>query len=144
MSQNFYKQVAISQLIVSGWILFAFFDYLMNDKDVFRGLGLLTLFIYSSMWVSGIGLLLVIVRLSWFRKSYKDFLSKKFIYVLTGVFNAYLVVIWIISFGLNQMNLSYFSFGLFLVSLISAVIILKDFYNPKTEKISDVVIETVE
>ena len=61
MIQNFYKQIAISQLIITGWILYAFFDYFIDDSNMFRGFGLYIFFLGSCTWVSGIGLLLIFI-----------------------------------------------------------------------------------
>ena len=134
MSQNFYKQVAISQPIVSGWILYTFFDYLTDKDTMFKGLGLYIFFLGSCMWISGISILVMILRFTWFRKSYKEVLCPNFIYVLAGVFNSYLTVIWIVILVLGLIDLYFFSIGSLLVSLFSAVIILKDFYIVKAEK----------
>lgn len=96
------------------------------------------------MWVSGVGLFLVILRLTWFKKSNKEVLCKTFIYVIAGIFNGYLMVIWIGLLILKLMDLEYLYVGFLLAAILSAVIILKDFYMAKTEKISDSVIKPVD
>jgi len=145
MSKNFYKQVALSQLIISGWILYAFFDYLIDNNEMgFGRFGLLIYFLESCMWVSGIGLVLSTLRFTWFRKYRKPILIKTFIYVFAGIFNGYLVVIWILSAVLGLMRFEYLSLGYTLAALLPACVILRDFYRPKPKKVMDTVVDLVD
>jgi|GEM_PF-2207264 len=144
MSQNFYKQVVLSQLIISIWILYGFFDYLMEDKGVwFPNVGVLVFFLYSCMYISGVGLIVTILRLTWFRKYHRAALVKTFIYVITGVFNGYLAIIWVVSgiLGLIEFD-NWLSIVFILVALISATTVLYDFYKIRSSE--NLVIDSVE
>lgn len=145
MSQNFYKQVALSQFIIIGWILYAFFFYLLDNDEVgFRGLGLYFFFLESCMWVSGIGLLVGILRLTWFKRANKEVLGKTFIYVLAGICNGYLVMIWTVLLISGLLEFEYVYVGFLFAAILPAVIILKDFYTAKRSAKSDAVIEPVD
>ena len=96
MKEQIFKNATITFIIINVWTLFLFFNYLLEEPGLFRGFGTLGLYLYSMFFGILIGIVILILRVSIFRKDRSGKLKSNFFYLFSGVFNLYLFLIWAI------------------------------------------------
>ena len=77
----------------------------------------------------GMGIILFISRFLYFKKDKKSKLINNFFYVLTGIFNIYLFIIWIISSILKMLSLDYDTIFFPILNLLISIVIFIDIYK---------------
>lgn len=120
----------ISLVLLNIWTLYLFFDYFTEKEQMFHGLGLLFNFLNSMIFAIGLGCFLLIIRLVLFLKNKSNPLKSNFIYILCGIFNLNIFIIWLICITLKILEISNgmlacFAIGSFLISSF----IISDLYK---------------
>ncbi len=128
MTKNDFKYAAITLLLINIWTSYIFFGY-YNDAEVLRGFGLLYFFIFTVYFAIGMGIILFISRLLYFKKDKKNKLINNFFYVFTGIFNINLFIIWIISSILHMLSLDYETVFFPILNLLISTLIFIDIYK---------------
>jgi hypothetical protein len=131
MKQTLYKHASLSLVLITLWMLYVTFNHITDlDESGFRYFGLWIDFIYSCMAGAGLGILLLLARLLYFRQLRSRVLQGTLVYLLVGLFNSYLVVIWIICLATGLLELDTdFAIGMMAVVVINASFILTDIYR---------------
>lgn len=131
MKMKLYKNIALSFIVINIWTLYNFFDYynhLMHDQWGLSGMTLFFNFFESVFAAILVGVLAIILRLTYFRREKQTKLKNSLLYVLTGLFNLNLLVIYCISIIMDFLPLKseglYFIIGIFFI----AVFILFDLF----------------
>ncbi|WNM18342.1 hypothetical protein [Flavobacterium capsici] len=122
MKERLYKNCALSLLITTLWTLYGFFKFYFDAEEdgLFYGWGILVYFLYTIFISLGLGVLLLIIRLILHFKKKSTSTITNFFYILAGIANMYMFLIWIICTYFNMIhNELYFSLihlGSFLIS----------------------------
>ena len=131
MKTKLYKNIALSFIVINIWTLYNFFDYynsLMHDQ---WGLSGMTLFFnyFESVFVAiCVGALAVILRLTYFRKQKQTVLKNNLLFVLTGLFNFNLLIIWCISIIMDFLPLKFEGIYFFIGILFITIFVLCDLF----------------
>ena len=130
MKEKILINAIISFVVLNIWTLYLFFDYFMEKDQIMHSLGLFLNFVYTVMAAVAIGGILLLIRLvSHFQKKSNP-LKSNFLYILCGMFNFNIFIIWLTSMVLKILEvgsgrLEVFAFG----SLLISVLILGDIYK---------------
>ncbi|TPG36340.1 hypothetical protein [Flavobacterium pectinovorum] len=125
MTKQHFKHVTLSFILIYIWILYNFFAYYNGSMSS------LTLFFNFLAFVAlatGVGILLLLLRITFFRKSKQFQLKNNFFYTFVGLFNLNLSIIWIISITMKMINLDFEGLSYVLGNVIIAIFILVDLY----------------
>ncbi|NHM08340.1 hypothetical protein G4D82_14015 [Flavobacterium sp. CYK-4] len=98
MNKEHFKFTTLSLILINVWTLYNFFDY--YSSEVKYSTGSMTLFfnfIGSAMIAAGIGIILILTRISLYKSKYRFKLKNNFFYLLAGLFNIQISIIWLIS-----------------------------------------------
>lgn len=134
MKKNLYRHAALSLVLITIWMMYVTFNHLigLDDNSSFLLFGLWIDFFYSCMAGAGLGILMLLARLLYFRKTKNGVLPGTFIYLLACIFNVYLIVVWIICLATGLLDLGTdFTTGTMAVIFLSALFILTDIYRAK-------------
>ncbi|MBE9576741.1 hypothetical protein [Flavobacterium proteolyticum] len=120
----------ISFVLQNIWTLYLFFDYFTEKEQMFHGLGLFFNFVHSMIYAVGLGCFLLVLRLVMFLKNKSNPLKSNFIYILCGIFNLNIFIVWLICIILKILEigngmLASFAFG----SLLISGFIISDIYK---------------
>ena len=77
------------------WTFILFFNYLLEEPGMFRGLGTLGLYLYSMIFGILIGMITILLRVFIFKKNKSKKFKSNFFYLFAGVFNLTLFVTWV-------------------------------------------------
>lgn len=139
-----YKFTALSFVLINIWTLYAFFDYFTDNDLMFHGLGLFFFFWNSIFSCLILGFSLILLRILYFKKNRKHKLRTNFFYIFTGIFNAYVFIIWLICLSLKilllEIPLTFFMIGNL---LISAFIFLDIYYKKDMRTATDVITKDI-
>lgn len=123
MKEKILTNALVSFIILNIWSLYLFFDYYLEKDGIMHGLGLFLNFIYTVMFAVAVGGILLLIRLvlHFQKKPYP--LKANFLYMLCGMFNFNIFIVWVTSMVLNILEegsgrLEVFAFGSLLISLI--------------------------
>ena len=120
----------ISFILINIWTLYLFFDYFTEKEQMFHGLGLFFNFVYSIMYAVGLGCVLLILRLIMFLKNKSNPLKSNFIYILCGIFNLNIFIIWLICLVLKILEISNGMLESYAIgSLLISSFIISDIYK---------------
>jgi uncharacterized membrane protein len=96
MKEHLFKNAAFSFLIINVWTTFLFFNYLLEKPGLFYGFGTLCLYLYSMFFGILVGTVLLLLRITIFRKVKSGKLKGNFFYLFAGIFNLNLFITWLI------------------------------------------------
>ncbi|AWI26250.1 hypothetical protein HYN49_10250 [Flavobacterium pallidum] len=97
---------------------------------MFEGWGLLFNFFYSVMFGTGFALILLIIRLVLHLRKKPSMLTSNFFYVLSGIFNLNIFIIWVICLILDILEIENGFLAIFMsASLLMAGFIFFDIYK---------------
>lgn len=120
----------ISFVLLNVWTLYLFFDYFTEKEQMFHGLGLFFNFVYSIICAVGLGSVLLIIRLIVFLKNKSNPLKSNFIYILCGIFNLNIFIIWLTCIVLKVLEISDGMLASFAIgSLLISSFIISDIYK---------------
>jgi hypothetical protein len=127
MKETIFKNMTFSLILTNIWSICAFFIYFFETPGWFHGFEVLGLYLKSSWLSAGIGLILVLLRLFYFKKGKKNKLVFNFIYSCVGTFNLFLSIIFIILACFDIVKAGIIE--IFLPSSIIAAFIFIDIYK---------------
>lgn len=125
-----YKFTTLSFILINIWTLYGFFDY-FSDKDL---LGLFLFYVYSIFSCLILGVSLILLRILYFKKERINKVRNNFFYIFTGIFNAYIFIVWLVCLFLKIFSfdqpLTFYLLG----DLVISVFIFLDIYYKKDLK----------
>jgi hypothetical protein len=137
MISKIYKFYAFSLVIINFWTLYGFFDYYTADENSFSSLGLFVFYIFSLYFAIGMGLILLLIRASFYFKSKLNIVKNNFFYIFCSAFNFNLFVIYLICTFLNVLRVDtefvVFPISTFLISSFIFVDIYKSNFKNQSE-----------
>lgn len=128
MTKNDFKYATISLLLINIWTLYGFFDY-YTDTGMLSGLGLLVFFVYSLLFGIGIGIILVLSRILYFKKEKKNKIINNLFYMFSGIFSLNLFLIWSTAIILKVVSIDDDTTFYALLNLIISTAIFIDIYR---------------
>ena len=130
MKAKFFKHATLSLLIIMVWMLYVFFNFYCEERGAFYGIGLFFNYIYGCFFALFIGLLSIILRAVFSRKSQHHLLRKTdFIFIFSGFFNALIFAVWIVALLLGILTLDNEGIFYFVGNLIICSIIFYSIYT---------------
>lgn len=144
MNEQHLKHTTLSFILINIWTLYNFFDFYSSLKYSMSELTLYFNFIDGFFGAIGIGIFLILLRVSFFRKKNKFKLKNNFFYVFAGIFNLNIFIIWVISIFMKIIDIDLGATYFILLNLLISIFILVDIYifkekvetkNIKEEKI---------
>ncbi|WP_396149817.1 hypothetical protein [Flavobacterium sp.] len=135
MKEKVYKYSSLSFILINFWTLYLFFDYFLDRGGLFDGFVLLIHFFYSLLFSISISLLLLLFRLFFHIKKRKNPLRVNFLYILFGIFNLNLFLIWLVCISLKLVELdnAYLSSST-IIALLMGSFMIKDIYLLNSKK----------
>lgn len=130
MKEKILTNAVISFVVLNLWTLYLFFDYFIEKDGIMHSLGLFLNFIYTVMAAVAIGGILLLTRLVFHLQRKANPLKASFWYILCGMFNFNIFIIWAASMVLDILEvgsgrLEVFAFG----SLLISILIFTDIYK---------------
>jgi hypothetical protein len=137
MISKIYKFYAFSLVIINFWTLYGFFDYYTADENSFSSLDLYLFYIFSFYFAIGMGLILLLIRASFYFKNKINIVKNNFFYIFCSAFNFNLFVIYLICTFLNVLRVNtefiVFPISTLLISSFIFVDIYKSNFNNQSE-----------
>jgi hypothetical protein len=138
MAEKIFKYSTLSFILIIFWTLYLFFDYFTEKQGMFDSWGLLFNFFNSLLFAFGLACILLIIRLIFYIKKKQNVLKSNFLYILSGIFNLNLSIIWLICIILKVIDignafLATFSISLFLIACFIITDIYKSNFSNKKE-----------
>ena len=128
-----YKFTTLTFILINIWTLYGFFDY-FSDKDL---LGLFLFYVYSIFSCLILGVSLILLRILYFKKERKNKVRTNFFYIFTGIFNAYIFIVWFVCIFLKIFSLDQPLTFYLLGNLVISICILLDIYYKKDLKMAN-------
>lgn len=130
MREKILTNAVISFIVLNLWTLYLFFDFYMEKDGIMHSLGLFLNFIYTVMTAVAIGGILLFARLVFHLQKRPNPLKASFWYILCGMFNFNIFIIWSASMVLKILEvgsgrLEVFAFASLLISILIFVDIYK-------------------
>ena len=142
MKTKLYKNIALSFIVINIWTLYNFFDYYNDFTHDKYGMSSMTLFFnfIEGVYVAILfGIAAILLRLTIFRKQKRAILRNNFFYVLTGLFNFNVLVIFLISIIMGFLPLKTGSIGFLLgISIIAGFILFDMFREEKVNELAHI------
>lgn len=130
MKEKILTYAVISFAIINVWTLYLFFDYFTEKDEIMHSLGLFLNFVYTAVAAVVLGGLLLLIRLVFHYQKKANPLQANFLYVLSGLFNLNIFIIWAVSLSLNILELGSGRLQICAIaSLLLAIVILADVYK---------------
>ncbi len=126
MEKHHFRNISLSFVLIYIWVLYSFFNY--YNAGSMSSLTLFFNFLSAVTCAAGIGVTLILLRITFFRKRNQFQFKNNFFYIMTGLFNLNLSIIWIISITLKMINLDFEGLYFVLGNIIPAIFILVDLY----------------
>jgi hypothetical protein len=101
MKAKFFKHATLSLIVIIIWMLYVFFNFYCEERGAFYGIGLFFNYIYGCLFALFIGILSIILRVVFSKKSNPLLKKTDFIFIFSGFFNALIFIIWIIALALK-------------------------------------------
>lgn len=138
MREKIFKYSTLSFILINFWTLYLFFDYFTEKHGMFDGLGLFFQFAYSVVYAVGFSCVLLFIRLIFHLRKKSNPLKTNFFYILCGIFNLNIFIVWSICMALKILEISngflaIFVIGSFLISSFIIIDIYKSSYRIKSE-----------
>lgn len=130
MKEKNLTYAVISFVLLYVWTLYLFFDYFTEKDEIMHSLGLFLNFVYTAVVAVVLGGLLLLVRLIYHYQKKANPLQAHFLYVLSGIFNLNIFIIWLLSVKLNILELGSGRLQICAIaSLLLSIVILVDIYK---------------
>jgi hypothetical protein len=126
MKEILYRNSTLSLIATNLWTIFSFFIFYFEEPGFMHGFSTLIFYMYSSWIASGIGIILIFSRKFYFKveKQYK--LKFYFLYLLTGIFNAFFSLLFITLSILSLIEIEAFFTLFLLINFIVSIYIYFD------------------
>jgi hypothetical protein len=134
MKERYFKYTTLSFVLINIWTTFAIFKYFLIDPGPLALLNIGGFFILNILTANGIGILLILLRVSLYIKNKNNHFKNNFFYIFTGIFNLNLLVIWIVTiiYGILILNLDTLPY--IIGNLLIATFVFIDIYLYKEKK----------
>lgn len=130
MKEKILTYAILSFVLLNIWSLYLFFDYFTEKDQILHGLGLFLNFVYTAVAAVVLGGLLLLIRLVFHFRKKENPLQSNFFYILCGIFNLNIFIIWLISLSLHILEIGSGRLEVCaFFSLLLSVIILSDLYK---------------
>ena len=130
MKEKILTYAVISFVLLNIWTLYLFFDYFTEKDQILHSLGLFLNFVYTAVVAVVLGGLLLLIRLIFHFSKKANPLEANFFYILSGIFNANIFIIWLISLSLKILELGSGRLQVCaFFSLLLSVVIISDAYK---------------
>ncbi|QBZ98539.1 hypothetical protein [Flavobacterium sangjuense] len=130
MKEKILTYAVISFVLLNIWSLYLFFDYFTEKDEIIHSLGLFLNFVYTAVAAVVLGGLLLLIRLIFHFRKKANPVEANFFYILSGIFNANIFIIWLISLSLHILEIGTGRLQVCaFFSLLLAIIILSDTYK---------------
>ena len=130
MKEKILTYALLSFVILNIWTLYLFFDYYTEKDGIIKGLGLFLNFVYTAVAAVILGGLLLGIRLIFHYRKKANPLRTNFFYILCGIFNLNIFIIWLICISLKILEIGSGRLEVCaFCSLLISVIILSDIYK---------------
>lgn len=123
-----YKNISFSLIVIYTWILYNFFDYYNALQYSFSKLTLYFNFLNGMFLSVGLGIFLILMRTTFFRKKNIPKIKNNFFYIFAGIFNLNLIIIWLISVIMKIIDFDLGIIYLIFMNLIISIFIFADIY----------------
>ena len=132
MNKQHFIFTTLSFVLINVWTLYSFFDYYNSAQEYSTGsMTLFFNFIGSAIIAAGIGIILVLTRIILYKSKQRFRLKNNFFYILVGLFNLNISIIWIISLAMEFLKLELAGLPYMLGNFIATIFILIDIYGMK-------------
>lgn len=130
MKEKILTYAVISFVLLNIWTLYLFFDYFTEKDEIIHSLGLFLNFVYTAVGAVVLGGLLLLIRLIFHFRKKANPLQANFFYILCGIFNLNIFIIWLISLSLKILELGSGRLQVCaFLSLLLSVVIISDVYK---------------
>lgn len=130
MKEKILTYALLSFALLNIWSLYLFFDYFTEKDQIMHSLGLFLNFVYTAVAAVLLGGLLLVIRLIFHFMKKENPFQANFFYILSGIFNANIFIIWLISLYLNILELGSGRLQVCaFLSLLLSIVILSDVYK---------------
>lgn len=130
MKEKILTYVIFSFVLLNFWSLYLFFDYFTEKDQIIHSLGLFLNFVYTAVAALILGSLLLLIRLVFHFMKKENPFQINFFYILAGIFNANIFIIWLISLSLHILEIGNGRLEVCaFFSLLLSVVILSDVYK---------------
>jgi len=130
MREKILTNVVVSFIMLNIWTLYLFFDFFMEKDGIMHSLGLFLNFIYTVIGAVTIGGILLLTRLVFHFQKKPNPLRGSFWYILCGMFNFNIFIIWSASMVLKILEVGSGRLEVFaVVSLLISILIFGDVYK---------------
>lgn len=136
MKEKILSYALISFIVLNIWTLYLFFDYFTEKDQIMHSLGLFLNFVYTAVAAVVMGGLLLSIRLIFHAQNKANPLRTNFFYILCGIFNLNIFVIWLISLSLKILEIGSGRLEVCaFCSLLLGVVIFLDVYKSVFRKV---------
>lgn len=130
MKEKILRYSLISFVLLYIWMLYLFFDYYTEKEQIMHSLGLFLNFVYTAIAAVVLGGILLVIRLAFHFQKNANPLKTNFFYILCGIFNLNIFIIWFICMLFNMLELGSGRLEICaFCSLFIALIIASDLYK---------------
>ena len=137
MKEKVYKYSFIALVIINLITLYLFYDYFTEKPMLFSGLGIIINFSRLLSFGTGIGFILIVLRIFYHKRKNKNPFKTNFLYIFSGLFGMNLILNWVVSIcmGLIRLDsvLNLIVVALFIISNFIIIDIYKSNFKNNAE-----------
>lgn len=126
MKEIVYRNTTLSLIVTNLWSIFGFFIFYFEEPGFMHGFSTIIFYMYSSWIASGIGIVLIFARKLYFKRDKQFKLEFHFLYLLTGIFNAFISILFITISILSLIQIETFFTLFFFVNFSVSIYIYFD------------------
>ena len=122
MKEKIYKFAFITFVLINLITLYLFYDYFTEKPMLFRGLGIIINFCRLLAFGTGLGFILIVLRIFYQKQKNRNPFKTNFIYIFSGLFGINLILNWVISICMGLIR-----FDSVLNQIVVALFIISNF-----------------
>ncbi len=128
MKEQYFKYTTLSFLLINIWLLFALFYYWIVNPKILDYLDA-GIYFYLSVFIAiGLGVLLILLRVTYARKNKRISIKNNFFYIFLGIFNLNLLIIWTVIIIFEVLPLNRNTIPFLIINLLVATFVFVDIY----------------
>ena len=105
MKEKVYKYAFITFVIINLITLYLFYDYFTEKPMLFSGLGIIINFCRLLGFGTGLGFILIVLRIIYHKRKNKNPFKTNFLYIFSGLFGMNLILNWVVSVCMGLIRL---------------------------------------
>lgn len=134
MKEQYFKYTTLSFLLINIWLLFALFYYWIVNPKILDYLDA-GIYFYLSVFIAiGLGVLLILLRVTYARKNKRISIKNNFFYIFLGIFNLNLLIIWTVIIIFKVLPFNRYTIPFLISNLLVATFVFVDIYLYKIKK----------